>query len=59
MRLQLSEQCGCDAVLRSCGKAMRNDGTTNSTKIDEWNNPADAFTKVLTSEVFHRHMHHA
>ena len=34
------------------------DGTTNSTKIDEWNNPADAFTKVLTSEVFHRHMHY-
>ena len=33
------------------------DGTTKSTKIDEWNNSADAFTKVLTSDVFHRRMH--
>ena len=33
-------------------------GTTNSTKIDKWNNSGDAYTKVLTSEVFHRHMHY-
>jgi hypothetical protein len=34
------------------------DGTTNSTKIDEWNNFADDFTKPLVSESFHRHMHY-
>ena len=34
------------------------DGTTNSTKIDEWNNSGDAFTKPLVSESFHRHMHY-
>ena len=34
------------------------DDTTNSTKIDEWNNSGDAYTKPLASESFHHRMHY-